>query len=157
LIQVSQTAATSPSPRCSRASPALKPAVNAIGESGAITFSAPSPTREYAAQSRYSLQFRQRFVRVVTNISSLGAGQQSLFSGSYFPANPCAPTLDTIFVQGTDALGSNVLSMCSATCSNILTAAIKRYKNCPPNLVQPGLLWSFLALSATPATSPLPT
>src|SRR5262249_46655243 len=71
-------------------------------------------------------------------ISSMTAGTTANFGGSYIPANSCAPVTDTIFVRGTDALGSNVTSTCTATCSNVITPCISVTKNCDGPIVVGG-------------------
>jgi len=116
-----------------------KACFNALGESGAINFSGSVTNTGNTPLNQVAISnFVNGAFVLVTNIATLEKGQAVGFSGSYLPANPCLPTMDTIFVVGTDLLGSNVTSTCSATCSNILTPAITVTKNCPTNLVQPG-------------------
>src|SRR5262245_7569314 len=123
-----------------------KSCVNAVGQNGSITFSG-SVTNCGISTPLFNVSV-SNFVNggfvLVTNISQLNPNQSVSFSGSYVPANPCLPTLDTIFVRGTDALGSNVTSQCSQTCSNILTTCLTVTKNCDTVAIGQGNLVSGL-------------
>src|SRR5207244_1204557 len=61
-------------------------------------------------------------------------GQTVTYSGSE-QGNVCSATPDTIFVSGTDRLGSNVTSTCSATCTNTLHPSFTLTKICVANPV----------------------
>ena len=105
---------------------------NAVGQNGIITFSG-SVSNSGIATPLVNVTVSNLvngILVLVTNITQLDPGQVVTFGGSYTPANPCVPTTDTIFVRGTDQLGSNVVSQCSATCSNILTPCITVTKLC---------------------------
>lgn len=54
---------------------------------------------------------------ILSNNITLPVGGVVNFSGSY--QGVCGPNTNTIFGGGLDALGSNVTSQCSATCTNI--------------------------------------
>ncbi|HXU76533.1 MAG TPA: hypothetical protein VN794_08190, partial [Methylomirabilota bacterium] len=114
---------------------------NAIGQSGQITFSGSvsnSGTATPLVNVVVSNLVNGALV-LVTNITQLDPGQVVTFGGSYTPANPCLPTTDTIFVSGSDQLGSNVVSQCSATCSNILTPCLTVTKLCDGPIVVGGI------------------
>src|SRR3954469_4028237 len=76
---------------------------------------------------------------------TIATNQSINFSGSWIPANPCAPSTALILVQGTDVTShsSNVVSSASTTCSIITTPGIQVTKVCPPTAVGPGQLLTF--------------
>jgi hypothetical protein len=117
-----------------------KTCVNGVGQNGTITFSGSvSNSGVGTPLAPVSVSNLVNGVLVlVTNITQLDPGAVVTFGGSYVPANPCVPTTDTIFVRGTDPLGSNVTSQCSATCSNVITPCIFVTKTCPGPVVVGG-------------------
>jgi hypothetical protein len=113
-----------------------KSCVNGIGQNGSITFSGSVTNNGNTRLLNVSVSnLVNGASSLVTNISSLNPGQSVSFAGSYVPANVCAPVTDIITVRGTDDLGSNVTSTCSATCSNILTPCLTVTKSCPGPVV----------------------
>jgi uncharacterized repeat protein (TIGR01451 family) len=108
-----------------------KSCVNAIGQNGQISFTGSVTNTGNSRLVNVSVSNLVNGVSsLITNIAQLNPGQSVAFGGSYTPANPCVPTTDIITVRGTDDLGSNVTSTCSATCSNILTPCLSVTKAC---------------------------
>jgi hypothetical protein len=98
---------------------------NGAGNSGVITYSGCVSNSGNATLAPVAISnFVNGAFTLVTNITNITAGGVACFSGSYVPANPCLPSTNVIYVAGTDALGSNVTSTCSAICSNCVSPVI---------------------------------
>ncbi|MHB8520984.1 MAG: DUF7507 domain-containing protein, partial [Limisphaerales bacterium] len=78
--------------------------------------------------------------------TNLAFGQSANFSGSWVPANPCAPSTAILTVLATDqftATPRTVTNFTTITCQNVLTPGIKVTKECPAGPVAPGQLLTF--------------
>lgn len=109
-----------------------KTCVNGVGQNGAISFSGTvTNTGDVNLVNVSVSNLVNGVLTLVTNISTLNTNSSARFAGSYVPANPCAPVMDTIFVRGSDLFGGVVSNTCSATCSNVITPCISVTKTCP--------------------------
>jgi len=113
-----------------------KSCTNGIGENGTITFGGTVQNCGDTVLNNVTVSnFVNGQFTLLTNVPTLAAGGSFAFSGSE-AGSACTPTLDTIFVSGTDtATGPYRLTTnttCSATCSNITTPCIRVTKDCTP-------------------------
>jgi hypothetical protein len=117
-----------------------KTCTNGVGANGTITFGGTISNTGNGILTNViaSNLVSGVLVSIPLSTSVLTQGQTISFIGSY-PGNACLPTQDTILVRGTDELGSNVTSQCSATCTNQCLPAIKVYKQvvCYSNTCEP--------------------
>jgi len=112
---------------------------NGIGQFGAITYGGfVTNTGDTPLFNVSVSNLVNGVLTLITNIATLEIGEKVSFSGSYVPANACVPTVDTIFVRGSDITGLMVTSQCTATCQNVLTPGLLVTKNCPSTPTQPG-------------------
>lgn len=115
--------------------------VGGVGEFGAITFSGTVRNCGNAPLDNVTVTnfVNGQFVRVFGPVR-LGIGQSAPFTGSWVPANACAPSTATFTVAGTDNLTTprTVTATTSTTCQNTLTPSIDVTKVCPPTPVRPG-------------------
>ncbi len=122
-----------------------KQCLGGVGETGAITFTGTVRNCGNVPLNNVTVTnfVNGAFIRVIGPIT-LNTNESVPFNGSYVPLNPCAPTTDTLFAQGTDTLSnpSNVVSSATATCQNTLTPGIKVTKFCPAP-VAPGQLLTY--------------
>ena len=121
--------------------------VGSVGETGAISFTGSvtncgNNTLVGVAITNF---VNGVYIRVAV-ITNLNKGQVGTFSGSWIPANPCAPSTGVFTATGIDqftTLPKTVSSSASTTCSSVLTPGIKVTKVCPAGPVRPGELLVF--------------
>jgi len=121
--------------------------VGSAGENGAITFTGMVTNCGNNTLVGVTVtNFNDNGFFTVLFPTNLAIGQAASFSGSWVPANPCAPSTATLTVLATDqftATPRTVTSFTTITCQNTLTPGIKVTKACPAQPVAPGQLLTF--------------
>jgi len=116
--------------------------VGSAGENGAITFTGMVTNCGNNTLVGVTVtNFNDNGFFTVLFPTNLAIGQAASFSGSWVPANPCAPSTATLTVLATDqftATPRTVTSFTTITCQNSLTPGIKVTKACP---AQPPSPW----------------
>ncbi len=133
--------------------PCIQVAVNcvgSVGETGAITFTG---TVKNCGNNRLADVAITNFVNGVAvrvaGFATVNQGEVVTFSGSWIPANPCAPSTGVFTATGIDRFTTfpkTVSSSASTTCSSVLTPGIKVTKICPVGPIRPGELLVFAGI-----------
>lgn len=79
----------------------------------------------------------------VAFVTQLARGEVATFSGSWIPADPCAPSTARLTAHGTDQFTTHprtVAALAETTCQNALTPGIRVTQLCPVGPISPGQL-----------------
>ncbi len=113
----------------------------AVGESGAITFRGTVKNCGDVPINGVNVSNLVNGISVhVFGPFTLNPGQETPFTGSYVPAQPCNPSTAILTATGSDTLADpkNISASTSITCSSVLTPGVALTTFCPAVSAAPG-------------------